>query len=227
MRGTPTTFVPCVDCGSVRGFPHSRRCRTCSNQNLRFVFNPVLDAQLVAVYREAIGKKELSRRLRAFETMTGFSRCAVKERAAKLCVTNLKSRPFSPDEIQFLLRNDGHISTARTAKLMGRAHGSVDIKRRELGLATTLKNGTYSQADVAELFGVSHHLVRVWRRNKHLVPDREERYTHERLCRFVCTAPELFSTRRVNPRWFRSVLRLLAPTVCAKPVQWMRKEEVA
>ena len=213
----PKSYTECTGCGSAKGYPITRLCRKCSALR-KYNHTPESDEKLRTIYRTAYGRRELSRQLNAFAAEMGWPRQVILKRASALAVVNDLRRFWTPRVIQYVLNNAGVCSPKLIAKQLHRSTTSVVQKMNELKLSRQL-TGVYSQTQLAEYMGVNAHTVRKWLRRGLLLPDRERRYTHAAVCRFICRYPEAYTIRSINPRWFRTVLRDLTSVAVAKPVQ--------
>lgn len=218
MRGVPTVERSCSRCPSMRAGKDDL-CNVCRLKSLTVVapmypFTAEQDAILRSAWASASNKRELSKAIGDATRRIGYPRHILRIRAGKLGLTNDTRRPWTRDELAKLRDLAGEYSVKVIARRLGRAWTSVQAQMDRLKISRELMRG-YRKADFQRLVGVSPPTLDRWISAGLLPLNKEGRIEEDVVKKFLKRHPELYSLKRVDELWFKSVVFVSAPVFSA------------
>ena len=206
MRGIPSQFVPCQECGSEQGWPNTRRCSRCSGRRyrLRYVWNEEKDRIVREAWQSGRTKPLLTEAITDAVRRIGCPRHIIRFRAALLGLTQDTRRPWTAAEIAFVEESSGERSARWIAQRLGRSKESVMSFMDARHLTRRVLRG-YTLHEVKDLMGVSFPTVQRWLKQG-LLRTEEDRVTEGSLKKLVLRHPEMYTLRKVNESWFKALV---------------------
>jgi hypothetical protein len=139
-----------------------------------------------------------------------WPRHAFKYEAARLGLeTADHRRAWTAAEQAYLEDSLGVVSIKQIARRLKRSHGSVCSRADKLGLSRRAKEG-YNMADLAKLFGESHHKIKRWMERGYLgkvhLHQDGHRVTAENVKRFTERHYHEYDLRRVDQVLFKLMI---------------------
>lgn len=209
MRGLPNSFVPCIYCPSLKGFPHAKCCRRCLSLGRgESPFTVAMDNRIREVWekREALGRKGFCAAVAALTVELGLNRTQVHARAGALGVRVGTRRAWTAEDVRQLEGMAGLYSAHTIAKRMNRSFASVTCKMEELKIRATLLTG-YTQDGLERLLGRSPETVRRLVNAGHLELNGDGRIPHSGVEAWLRrTALRDVDFTRVDAVWLRETL---------------------
>lgn len=205
MRGAPSPDVKCRFCGLSPAWPTSQTCRGCLSTLRRKGYTWSAEQDEIVRRTYAVSRRaELKDSLNDAVRRLGRSRTTISLRANQLgCAWGTK-RFWTQAELKVLRDHLGEWSINAFVKKLNRSHHSVLGAISRLGLSRRIADG-YTQKDAAELLGVSDRTVRTWLQTD-LLKLRHGRIAESSMQAFVHQHPELYSLKRVDEQWYKSLL---------------------
>lgn len=212
MGGLANFGISCSTCGSPHAAKRDGLCRDCRCRGLgqarrKYFFTPdLLDTLQLA---QAGKKPEITARLDALCGKTGWPRHAFQAEAARRGWTRSGSRPWQPEELEYLLEKLGTFCVKRIARKLRRSAESVESKAEKLHLSRRLREG-YNLADLGECFGEHHFKIRRWADRGLLgkvhAHGGEQRVAERNVVRFINRHASEYDLRRVDQVWFKAMV---------------------
>jgi hypothetical protein len=201
----------CAKCPTVGPVDKMGLCRACRLRMFSpatYRWTPEKDAKLVRAYQGSSTKSQLSKALTILEAEFRFPRHILANRAQTLGLCVVQSRPWTADDIEYLLDHAGSVSIKRLAKRMHRSEEAVKNKLFRHQIKGRLEEG-YTQKGLADLLGVGRPRITAWIRRGLLELDSDiaDRISHKSARAFVLFHMEEYSLRRVEEWWMKTLVR--------------------
>jgi methylphosphotriester-DNA--protein-cysteine methyltransferase len=181
-----------------------KRCRCRSGAIRRkYVWTAEYDAMLIKLYTENRNGKSAS--VLALMRRTGFPRHRIYRRAAQLGL-QAQYRPWTRQESDFIESNVGSVSVSEIARILHRSPVAVHRKAYKLEISARVRDG-YTRRDIYEMLGIDRRKVSEWLDKRWLHTDPTTgRVGEQALRNFLWRYPEMYSLKRVDEEWFKSLM---------------------
>jgi transcriptional regulator with XRE-family HTH domain len=207
MRGYCNNPVICTNCGSKRGFPKRKLCRSCQMERCNYhTVTPWTEGQL-ALLRECYSgdRDELIARRKRLRELTGYTRGAVDAQAHRMGLRLVANKPYTPEEERYIRENAGEMPVHQIATKLGRGLRNLEVKMRKMRVSYRFRHEGFNQKEFAEAMGVWPTTVRTWINAGHL-RTFAGRITDTAVSEFIRNKRHLYTLRRVDEDWFKDLV---------------------